>query len=365
MTAEKLHDAIGLLPADLVAEADAKRTRQPRVIQWKRFVPIAACLVLVLGVLTLPKVLLSPKKEAAITAEDFSAAPTFAARSETAKDEEIPAGDQGQSANQAPASGNTGGDAASRQESGHAHAPAAAPEMAEDTTNGFCGNTSAVLYVDGQAHTLGGSPAIALTKILINLDYDPEKLCRCPAEYTADTETETGYELNLTQSFARHGGGQASLTQEQVDTLRQIVEQLEDAPAQSQPSGAEPSDLEIRSGDASISASPSGFTWTVENPDGTASTLCACGAAPTEGFDRLPLLEAPEASASLSWDTPPESVTARCWAGSDSPAETAEVEKGVLTLKRSAYIYEVIAVWPQGTARYAFRASIARSGDPS
>lgn len=47
MTADKLHDAIGLLPADLVAEADARRTRKPRVIPWKRYTAMAACLVLI------------------------------------------------------------------------------------------------------------------------------------------------------------------------------------------------------------------------------------------------------------------------------------------------------------------------------
>lgn len=48
MTAEKLHDAIGLLPADLVAEADARRTQKSRVIPWKRYAAMAACLAVIL-----------------------------------------------------------------------------------------------------------------------------------------------------------------------------------------------------------------------------------------------------------------------------------------------------------------------------
>lgn len=48
MTAEKLHDAIGLLPADLVAEADARRTPKARVIPWKRYAAMAACLAVIL-----------------------------------------------------------------------------------------------------------------------------------------------------------------------------------------------------------------------------------------------------------------------------------------------------------------------------
>lgn len=45
MTAEKLHDALNLLPGDLIAAADKLRT-QPRVIKihWARWVSLAACL---------------------------------------------------------------------------------------------------------------------------------------------------------------------------------------------------------------------------------------------------------------------------------------------------------------------------------
>ena len=51
MTTEKLMDAIGLLPADLVAAADRRRTapRKP-AIRWRRWAALAACAVLLLGV---------------------------------------------------------------------------------------------------------------------------------------------------------------------------------------------------------------------------------------------------------------------------------------------------------------------------
>ena len=51
MTAEQLHDAIGLLPADLVAEADSLRQSRPphRSSYWKRYAAMAACFALVLG----------------------------------------------------------------------------------------------------------------------------------------------------------------------------------------------------------------------------------------------------------------------------------------------------------------------------
>ncbi len=50
MTAEQLHDALGMLPSDLIAETDALRTRPRKsVSQWRRWAAMAACLVLVLG----------------------------------------------------------------------------------------------------------------------------------------------------------------------------------------------------------------------------------------------------------------------------------------------------------------------------
>ena len=50
MTAEQLHDAIGLLPAELVAEADTLRQSRPlRRGHWKRYAAMAACFILVLG----------------------------------------------------------------------------------------------------------------------------------------------------------------------------------------------------------------------------------------------------------------------------------------------------------------------------
>ena len=52
MNPEKLHDALNQLPDDLLEEADAlRRAQKPKVLVWKRFLPIAACLVLVLGAL--------------------------------------------------------------------------------------------------------------------------------------------------------------------------------------------------------------------------------------------------------------------------------------------------------------------------
>ena len=66
--------------------------------------------------------------------------------------------------------------------------------------------------------------SVTLTDILLNLDYNPHKVCNCLPEYTVDTEFQTGYGVNLTEGYARCDKGQADLTQEQVTQLREIIE---------------------------------------------------------------------------------------------------------------------------------------------
>lgn len=48
MTAEHIHDALTLLPADLIAEVDRKRAQKPKRIVWKRYAAMAACFAAVL-----------------------------------------------------------------------------------------------------------------------------------------------------------------------------------------------------------------------------------------------------------------------------------------------------------------------------
>lgn len=87
MNAELLHDALTLLPEDLIAETDALRqAKKPRVIPWKRILPLAACLCLIL--LTTPAmVALMAPKGAKEMAMDY-AAPAEAAPAPAAAEEE-------------------------------------------------------------------------------------------------------------------------------------------------------------------------------------------------------------------------------------------------------------------------------------
>ena len=208
MTSEKLHDALSLLPADLVAETDALRTqaKKPQV-HWQRWAAMAACLAVVLLAGTMFSRLFGPKGSSKTTA----AVDQFQMFVAEAPDRE----------NAAPALGEAKADRPDDD-----HAPADEPESANGTETGSCGNTSVTVTLDGSAHTISGSDAVTLTAILENLDYDPQAVCNCLAEFTVETEVGTEYEVNLTEYFARCDAGQAALTRKQADAIREIVQRL-------------------------------------------------------------------------------------------------------------------------------------------
>ena len=178
MTSEKLHDALNLLPADLVAGTDALRTKPKKPqVHWQRWAAMAACLAVVLLAGTMFSYFFghmgSSKTAAAVdkapmsiaeAADQKNAAPNFDAIEEAA-----------------PADG------------GHTHAPAGEPESANDMEDGYCGNTSATVTLDGSVYTLPGSDAITLTAILEHLDYTSDDICSCSAEFTVKTEIGAEY----------------------------------------------------------------------------------------------------------------------------------------------------------------------------
>lgn len=106
----------------------------------------------------------------------------------------------------------------------HGHHLATESQTVDDPVTGYCGNTQTTLYINGEAFTFMYDESVTLTNILINLDYDPNKVCDCLPEYTVDTEFGKGYGINLTDGYARREKGQAELTAGQVDQIRAIIE---------------------------------------------------------------------------------------------------------------------------------------------
>ncbi len=106
----------------------------------------------------------------------------------------------------------------------HAHGPANEAQTVEDPVSGYCGNAQTTIYFgNGKSHTFMSGNSVTMTDILVNLKYDKNKLCKCLPEYKVDTEFGNGYGINLTEGYARCDRGQADLTQEQIDKLKEII----------------------------------------------------------------------------------------------------------------------------------------------
>ena len=109
----------------------------------------------------------------------------------------------------------------------HSHQAAATAQTVDDPFVGYCGNTQTTLHIGDKEYTFMYGNSVTLTDILLNLKYDPMRICRCRPEYTVDTEFGKGYGINLTAGHARCDKGQADLTQEQIDTIAEIIEWAE------------------------------------------------------------------------------------------------------------------------------------------
>ena len=204
MTAEKLHDALSLLPADLITETDKLRTNpRPKVIAWKRVLPMAACFALLLSCGVFWSMRQSGGKSAPMEMMMQEAAAE--APAENGVITEVPA----------------------EEELCIDHSHRFAEEMEDKkAASGYCGNMQTTVYLNGEEYTFGGSDSVAITDILANLAYDPAEICRCMTEFTVDTELLQGIGVNLTEGFARCEQGQAALTEAQVKKLQEIIEAL-------------------------------------------------------------------------------------------------------------------------------------------
>ena len=238
MTVQDLHDALNELPVDLITAADRVRMGAvPMVIPWQRWVSLAAVLALVMGTTLVFQRNIgmdAMKQESAVAEAPAAAAPMAPApvEEEVAADEAVPeepAAEVPAESGSSSVSASMGGDKKTMEEElymDHSHRFAEKEQTVDDPVEGYCGNMLTTIYLDEMNFTLAGSYSVAITDILINLDYDKDQICRCMAEFTVDTETLAGIQVNLTQGFARCEKGQAALTEEQVQILQDIIDRL-------------------------------------------------------------------------------------------------------------------------------------------
>lgn len=110
----------------------------------------------------------------------------------------------------------------------HKHGFAATEQTVEHEAMGYCGNTETTIHQDGKSYTFMGGNSVSLTDMLLHLDYDPEKLCKCLPDISVDTEFGRNYGLSLGEDggYARCDKGQADLTAEQVQKILEIIEKV-------------------------------------------------------------------------------------------------------------------------------------------
>jgi len=106
----------------------------------------------------------------------------------------------------------------------------------------------------------------------------------------------------------------------------------------------------------SVMLASGNYTWTIQQEDGTAQTVTACGAHPMDDPENLPMLCGDTQNVALDWPVAPESVTVRCWQVGQDQEQDAVLDGNTLSLQPGDWVYEVIASFDQGQASYAFRA---------
>lgn len=112
------------------------------------------------------------------------------------------------------------------------HIPSQGDNVIDHEIAGYCGNTiTTVRYIGGGAgeeweKSFWDGPSVELTDLLRYLDYSGD-ICRCLPEYEVKTEfSDSLYGINLTSAYARRDGKQVSLTEEQVELIRGIIDQI-------------------------------------------------------------------------------------------------------------------------------------------
>ena len=103
------------------------------------------------------------------------------------------------------------------------HTLAGQPQTVDDPVTGYCGNTMTTIVLDGNEYTFMGSDSVSLTDIVIKLQYDPMRVCRCVSEFSVKTEFGNLYEVNLKQGYARCEEGQTDLTVDEIDLIQKIL----------------------------------------------------------------------------------------------------------------------------------------------
>jgi hypothetical protein len=120
-----------------------------------------------------------------------------------------------------------------------------------------------------------------------------------------------------------------------------------------------PPTLKVSYQDKGIEAVRGTYTWTVDNNDGTKATTNGDTAVLPELIkSSTPLIVPSKATLTLNFSDKPKSIILNIWQD-NKPVQQAITDNKVITSElKGSVIYEVIAVWDQGTVYYAFLVNV-------
>lgn len=131
------------------------------------------------------------------------------------------------------------------EEKEHSHTLSEADNVVEHEIFGYCGNTMTTVKYHGFAkgeedweYSFWGGVSVSLTDTLRWFDYS-EGVCKCLPEYTVSTEFGLDYGINLTEGYIRHDGKQVSLTKEQKNQIKEMLDKVYDGYVNNKMPGSE------------------------------------------------------------------------------------------------------------------------------
>ena len=199
MTGQELFYALSFVDERYIAEADTARLKAG--IPWKKVLSVAACLcILLAGAVAMRNLGFEKAPEAA--------APPMAPMPEA---EAAPAPEA------AP-------EAAAPEEAMRDEQSLAEPAIDPDTIFGPTVEVS--IQLDGQTYLLETKEGMDLLSLLKDQAYDVSQLCKCDIEFTVVTEFGVKYHVNLQEGFVRCEQGQAFLSNEDMQNIQAILEEL-------------------------------------------------------------------------------------------------------------------------------------------
>ncbi len=103
------------------------------------------------------------------------------------------------------------------------HSPAEREQYCDDPyTGGWCGNTQTTITVEGKEYSFMYGDSVNLTSFYTNHSFK-DNHCKCDEGIHIQTEMGS-FTVNLEKYFARNGNGQAQLTLQQTEEIKEIIE---------------------------------------------------------------------------------------------------------------------------------------------